>query len=184
MKIVLVRHAKVLLKSSDPMGSVAMSRWLEAYDSAPVDLSLPHDKTLNELINESNTVVCSSLPRTAESLKVLQKDPDLADPIFNEAEIQPLTLPWIRLSPRLWLTMIRLLSLAGVGRFGKSMQKSKEQAEIAADKLVALAVENETVLLLGHGGMNWLIGKALMRKGWLVEHKLEYKNWGYGVFLK
>ena len=179
-----MRHAKVKIESTGALDASAMNRWLEAYDTAEIEMALPEDKNVKDLIEESHFLVCSQLPRTASSFKVLGKSADLHDAVFDEIEIPSVTIPWLTLSPKLWLTMIRLLSLLGVGRYGRSLQKSRVRAERAADRLIALAEEHERVLLLGHGAMSWLTVKVLKQRGWDEVQKLNLKNWGYGHFRK
>ena len=182
MKITLVRHAKVLLPRTESMDATAMNTWLEAYDSAPIDEALPEDEILKSLLEESRVLVCSALSRTADSLELLNKKPDVADSVFNEAEIVLFRLPLLKFTPGTWMMMSRLFSFGGIGSFGRSLQKSRERAERSAEKLIALAQAHESVLLLGHGGMNWLIVKALQQKGWIEEKKTGVKNWDYGIF--
>ena len=184
MEIVIVRHAKVKMESTAALDASAMNRWLEAYDAAEIETAPPEDEYVKDLVEESCFLVCSQLPRTAASLKVLGKSADLHDALFDEIEIPPVTIPWLRLSPKLWLTMIRLLSLAGVGRYGRSLQQSRVRAERAAERLIALTEEHERVLLLGHGAMNWLIVKVLKQRGWDEVQKLSLRNWGHGHFRK
>lgn len=184
MQIVIVRHARVKTESTGVLDTSAMNRWLKVYDTAEIETTLPEDGRLIDLVEESRFLVCSQLPRTAASLKVLGKSTDLRDALFDEIEIPPVRIPWLRLSPKLWLTMIRLLSLAGVGRYGRSLQQSRVRAERAAERLITLAEEHEHVLLLGHGAMNWLIVKVLKQRGWDEVQKMSLKNWGYGHFRK
>lgn len=182
MKIILVRHAKVLLSQNKPIYASEMQTWVETYDQADIDKTVPRDENLKVLLSESHVIVSSALPRTAASLKVVNKTPDGIDAVFNEAEVPPVYMKWLKLSPKRWLTIVRLLSLAGMGHYGKSLEKSSVQAEKAAAKLIRLAQEHKSVLLLGHGGMNWLIAKVLREKGLKEQKKLDLKNWGYAVF--
>ena len=51
-----------------------------------------------------------------------------------------------------------------------------------ADYLITLAKTKQSVALMGHGGMNWLISKALEKEGWVcVDDAHSRKNWGYIV---
>ena len=38
--------------------------------------------------------------------------------------------------------------------------------------------DHDNVVLVGHGGMNWLIGKVLINEGWELEGKSSHANWG------
>jgi len=65
-----------------------------------------------------------------------------------------------------------------------SLKASKAQAKQAAQRLIAMSKEYKHVVLIGHGGMNWLMAKALLKEGWVLEGKGSYENWGVSVFRK
>ena len=77
--------------------------------------------------------------------------------------------------------ILRLLLLLGLGKKDTSLKASKVQASKAAQILEDYAKEHESVVLVGHGGMNWLIRKVLMKEGWELEGKGSHGNWGVTV---
>jgi len=184
MKIILVRHAKVLLTKAKAIHASEMAAFIRAYDTADIDKTEPESAALEVMVREGAVLACSALKRSVESLGVLGRTPDEVDAVFNEAEVPELHIRWLKLSPKVWLILGRFLSFSGVGLYGKSMQKSRTRAEKAAEKLMALAEEHDSVLLVGHGGMNWLISKVLQRKGWKEEKKPGVKNWDHGIFTR
>jgi broad specificity phosphatase PhoE len=72
--------------------------------------------------------------------------------------------------------------LVGLGKKDTSLKATKIQAKKAAMRLERLSKEYDDVLLVGHGGMNWLIGNAVLKKGWTMDGKAEHSNWGTTVF--
>ncbi len=73
-QIILIRHAKVDIESSEKIDSASLKNWVEAYDTANIYAdSLPKQET-KDAVNHANVVVTSSLSRTIDSAKVLVGD--------------------------------------------------------------------------------------------------------------
>ena len=177
-KITLIRHAKVDINNTNKIDSLSLKNWIEMYDNAPITIeSLPSEDTIS-LAKKTNIVMTSTLKRTIESAKVLGVDVYEKNSLFNEAAIPNINVPFIKLKPKSWLIILRLMLLLRLGEKNKSLKASKTQAKKAARRLEELAFHNDLVLLIGHGGMNWLIHKVLLKHGWQVEGKISYKNWG------
>ena len=77
--------------------------------------------------------------------------------------------------------ILRFLLLFGFGKKDASLRASKLQAKEAGKRLLKLSDECDSVVLVGHGGMNWLIHKILMKEGWRLEPNDSNKNWGMTV---
>ena len=87
-------------------------------------------------------------------------------------------IPFLKLKPKTWLTILRVLLLLGLGKKDTSLKASKLQAKKAIERLLELSNEYENIVLVGHGGMNWLLRKELMKEGWSLEPDTSNKNWG------
>jgi hypothetical protein len=182
MTITLIRHAKVLAKEDEMLFASQLPKWIEHYNMAPIDKSLPKDGVI-EQIRSADVVVASSLSRTHDSLALLGVEPSVVDSVFDEAEVPFGKIPFIKLYPKQWLVVLRLMMLVGVGKGSSSLKASKARADQAAKKLISLAKMKQSVALMGHGGMNWLISKELEKRGWVcVEDKHSSKNWGYKIY--
>jgi len=180
-QIVLIRHAKVDLDSSRPINASFLKEWVDAYGVANIYVhSLPTQETIN-VIKNSDVLVTSSLCRTIDSAKVLDVDIYESSTIFNEAQIPNVNIPFLKMKPKSWMVVLRVLLLFGLGKKDASLKASKLQAEEAAERLLELSNEFESVVLVGHGGMNWLIRKVLMKEGWHLEDKPSNKNWGMTI---
>jgi broad specificity phosphatase PhoE len=68
--------------------------------------------------------------------------------------------------------------LFGVGKKDASLKASKAQAKEAVQRLITLSKEHDHVVLVGHGGMNWLMSRVLIKEGWKLEGKGSHANWG------
>jgi len=182
MTITLIRHAEVLAKDDKKLYASEIPKWVEHYNIAPVDSTLPSLK-VTEKINNANMVVASTLQRTHDSLSLLDVKAEIKDAVFNEAEVPLGKIPYIKLYAKHWLVVLRIMQFLGLLKDNTSLKSSKARANKATNTLVALAKDHEHIALIGHGGLNWFIGKALVSSGWeQVEAEGGSDNWGYKVF--
>ncbi len=180
-EIIFIRHAKVDIDNSEKISSYALKKWINTYNDAPIDKeSLPTNELI-VLAKNTDIVLTSTLRRSIDSAKVLRVEVFESNPLFNEAAIPEVTIPFLKLKPKSWLMILRVLLLLGLGKKDTSLKASKVQAEKAAQRLLTITDEFESVVLVGHGGMNWLIGKVLMNEGWELEGKASHANWGVTV---
>lgn len=184
MTITLIRHAKVLAQEDKKLYASEVPKWVEHYNVAPIEETLP-DGAVTEQIKRANVVVASSLSRTHDSLALSGVEPHARDSIFDEAEVPLGKIPYIKLYPHQWLVVLRLMMLVGIGKKSSSLKASKARALKAAKYLAALAQSKQNVVLMGHGGMNWLIAKALEKEGWVcINDTNSSKNWGCKIYEK
>jgi len=182
MTITLIRHAKVLAKEDERLYASQIPKWIEHYNTAPIDKSLPKDGVIDQ-IRSADIVVVSRLSRTHDSFALLGVEPNIVDSVFDEAEVPFGKIPFIKLYPKQWLVVLRLMMLVGVGKGSSSLKASKSRASKAAKELNLLAKSKQNIALMGHGGMNWLISKELEKMGWVcVEDVYSSRNWGYKVY--
>jgi len=182
MKIILIRHAKVLIEDSAKISASQMQAWVDSYNVSSIDPSLPKNEVIM-LIKNADTVLASSLSRTRDSLKVIDVVPMEQNSLFNELDLPKTKGEFLKLRPRFWLIMLRVLMLLGIGKHNHTFKDAKERAKEASEYLAKLSKKHDTIALMGHGGMNWLIGKELDSCGWSCVQKREgSKNWSYKVY--
>ncbi len=180
-QIILIRHAKVNIESSEKIDAASLKKWVEQYDKADIDVeSLPSQKT-KELVKNADVVLTSVLLRTIDSAKVLGVEIYESNAVFNEADIPDINIPFLKFQPKSWLVIVRVLSLLGFGKAGVSLKASKLQAKEGSKRLLELSKEHDAVVLVGHGGMNWLLCKTLMKEGWTLVEDPCNKNWGMTI---
>lgn len=176
-QILFIRHAKVAMDSSTPICSASLKAWEEAYNHAPIT-GMPEDEELSQKVRDADYRLCSTLGRAIASMELLGASVDEKNPLFNEAAIPALQGRWLTLKPTHWLVVFRILSLLGIGRWARMLQQSRRDAHKGAQRLLELSQEYETIVLMGHGVMNWLIRKELQKQGWKREGKESHGNWG------
>ncbi len=180
-QIILIRHAKVDIDNSESIRASSLKNWVEAYDMADIQSdSRPTQKTI-DVVKHADVIVTSLLRRAIDSGNVLGADIYESNAIFNEAKIPDVNIPFFKFKPKIWLVILRVLLLFGLGKKDTSLKASKQQADKAAQRLQELSIEYENVILVGHGGMNWLIRKVLMKMGWSLEANAFNENWGMTV---
>lgn len=177
-QIILLRHAKVDIANEPAMCADELSDWVKAYDHAVISTDMLPDEGIMRCISEADYTVCSGLRRSIDTAKFLGLEVDECDALFNEAKIPEAKIPFLKLKPKSWLLILRLLLILGFGKKETSLKASKRQANEAAKKLHELAQSHHTIVLVGHGGMNWLIRKALMRARWQLKPDPSHKNLG------
>jgi len=180
-QITLIRHAKVDIGNSEKINAHALQKWVEAYDVAPIHTeSLPSQETI-ALAQSADIVLTSTLSRAINSAKVLGVKVYEQSNLFNEAAIPKINIPFLKLKPKTWLIVLRGLLLFGLGKKDASLKVSKMQANEAAKRLITFSRKHDHVVLVGHGGMNWLLGKELLKEGWALEGKGSHEHWGVTV---
>lgn len=182
--IVLVRHGKVDLDTKTRIYSNAMQEWVKMYDIAPLcEESKPPDKT-HRLVEGANYVISSKLPRSIISAQILGLNVNEQNLLFNELEIPPVKIPFLKFRPKVWLIILRVLVVLRLGESHHAFQASKQRAKKAARYLIEQSDKHEKVVLIGHGGLNWLITKALEQEGWKALLPISHENWGLSVYVK
>lgn len=183
-QIILIRHAKVDSESKERIYAASLKNWIEQYDNAEICAdSLPTQKTI-DVVEQADIVVTSKLQRTIDTAKVLDTDIYESNVLFNEAEIPEIEIPFLKCKPNSWLVIARVLSLLGFGKSASSHKTSKLQAKEGSQRLIEFSKKHTTVVLIGHGGMNWLLRKSLVKKGWTLQAGPSSKNWGMTVLLR
>ncbi len=172
------------MDNSQKIHASKLQDWVKKYDISGICKdSKPTQKTI-ELAQGSDVVLTSSLKRTQLSAKMLSLNIDEENSLFNEAKIPKIDIPFLKLPPMRWLLIIRVLSFFSFGKIGLSLKESKLQAQQASLKLLVFSNKYNKVLLFGHGGMNWLIRKELLKDGWRLKEKPSNKNWGTTILVK
>jgi len=184
MKIILIRHAKVLLVDYAKITASQMRAWVDEYNYASINTTLPSKEVIS-LIKDADVVVVSSLSRTNASLELIGIIPTEQNSLFNEIELPEAKGTFLKLHTKTWLIILRFMMLLRIGKNSRVFLSAKERAKRGAEHLMALAKENDSVVLIGHGGMNWLLGKVLSKSDWkCVEQSGGSNNWGYKVYEK
>jgi broad specificity phosphatase PhoE len=175
--IYLIRHGEVDIDTVTPLTYNAFREWLQRYDRAPLkEESRPSESLIKE-VQKSPLVLSSGLERSLASVKWLRVTECRQETLFNEVGVVDISVPFIKLSPIGWLTLFRLLMFIGVGKGGISLRRHRVKAREATAYLLNEVEVHGSVVLVGHGAMNYLIGKVLQKEGWQCQHR-SHENFG------
>lgn len=180
MEIILLRHGKPSIELNGKIRAVDFKQLVTAYAYAGIEDNPP--QFLKEQFN-SHYIVCSHLERSIHSARKLGCDDiHLSDKLFAETDIPFFERGYIKLPVIGWLILFRIMWLFGFNKNGESFSQAKIRAKEAAVKLIALAKENDKVILVGHGVMNRLIARQLKINNWTGPTSPGRRYWGYGIY--
>ncbi len=179
MKIILVRHAKVLVPDTKSLYASEIKAGIAVYDQAPVDPVIPNKDELVSLAEDCEYLVCSGLSRSVASLALLGHAPNMQDAVFDELAVPSIDWRGVKLPPKVWLVLFRIASLFGYRGGGESLLDAKTRAVLAVGRLTETKANT---MLVGHGLMNRFIAKELQRRGWKEIRSLGKANWSYGIY--
>jgi len=182
VKIVLIRHAEVDIDKNSFAYAYELKKWLDIYNSAEIKRDFISKTEISNIFESSDKIFCSSLKRSCDSVALYGKNPDEKSELFNEVGLPYANLGLVKLPLVLWAVIFRVMWIFGYKNNGESLQKAKIRAKKGADKLISSCDKDGTVTLLGHGLINILIGKELLKQGWKSQEKMRSANWAYGVF--
>jgi broad specificity phosphatase PhoE len=165
--VLLIRHGIPLCDHRTKIRGCDFASWVAAYESAPVDRSIPPPPELQARLATVPCIVTSTLRRAIESASLVAPGrPATSYALFDEAGI-PTAIPFrLTLSPGQWDVFARVAWILGWSAGAESLRDARARATRAAAQMVALASEHGTVALVGHGMLNTLVSRALRRFGW------------------
>ncbi|MEJ2427048.1 MAG: histidine phosphatase family protein [Candidatus Thiodiazotropha sp.] len=183
MEVCLLRHGKVNYPPISMLSALDFTQWVESYDTNMLDhSSRPSEKAIS-MAGEAKAIVCSDLPRSLESMRVLGIDEaTLIDSLFKEVDLPVAQWKFPKLSVRIWAILFRFAWFLGYTNESESLRDAQERAKKATRVLVELAEEHNTVLFVGHGILNRFIAKELRRLSWEGPKVPSREYWEYSVY--
>lgn len=179
-EIILMRHGRPDLSSSQKIPAREMQDWMAQYDCAEIVDEQAPDACMT-LAASASVIVSSSAPRARSSLQALGFEPDIVDDVFCEAQLPHTHWHHPRLSPFTWAFVFRVLWLCGFSGAAESVRCAKRRAHMAAQRLQDLSSEGR-VFLAGHGVMNRLIARHLEADGWTCHARSGSGYWSVMVY--
>ena len=174
-EIILMRHGKPDIGPIDKVSARDMKQWIKQYDLAGI-VDEPIPETSQALARKADVIVSSTAPRALASVAALGLSPSLIDAVFCEARLPHGQWTQPRLSPFTWAFIYRMAWLCGFSAQVESARNAGLRADQAAQQLQTLAGDKD-VLLMGHGFMNRMIAKRLVRAGWARQDSSDSRYW-------
>ncbi len=176
--IVLARHGKPEWSDSSLIPGRELGEWVQGRNAAPIDPGHPPSPELRRIARTAKGFAASPLHLLApEAIPYV-------DLVFREVEVpgevpSPLPLP-----AQMYSKISRIAWYAGWSPRVGSFAEARRRAQKAAETLIAIAPDQRTLLLVGQGIMNGLIGLRLRTMGWSGPHLRPRRLWAHGVCRK
>lgn len=183
--IILARHGEPALSRKVKLNAVEYRRFWAKYEVMGIVPGQIPPPLLMGFVEKAGAFVASTRLRSIESATALAQGREFArDPVFIEAPLPPPNLPrWLKLSPPVWGFLARVWWWFFNHHEGEETRRQAEsRADQAATMLIDLATAGEDVVLLAHGFFNFMIGRALRRRGWRLASSQGYKYWSIRRF--
>lgn len=178
--IVLARHGEPALSRKVKLSAEEYRAFWARYEVLGILPGQVPPERLRQVVEVTGTLLASTRPRSLESARILAgKRKVIQHEILVEAPLPPPALPsWIKLSPMVWGFLARFWWWFFNHHEGQETRRAAEgRADRAAALLIDYALRGEDVLVLAHGFFNFMIGRALRRRGWRLVSSEGYKYW-------
>jgi broad specificity phosphatase PhoE len=160
-------------------------RWIAEYNAAGIDMAYRPPPPALQQAAGSAFVVCSDLPRSLESAEALGvANIGQCDSMFREMDMPYARSHFPRLPLPAWMVIFRLMWITGYSAHAESFANAKQRARRCADRLVELASAHGSVLLVGHGSLNWFVARHLQDTGWSGPRNTPRRYWEFGVYVR
>ena len=187
MKIILLRHGEpefnLFARTNKKYPAAELATIIHEYNTSALKSSnLPSQQTL-DIAQACTTIVCSDLKRSLDSARLLNRHKiSLIDPVFRETELPYADWIYPKLSLRSWITIFRILWFFGYANHAEHIRHSRLRVITATETLVKQAQQYGSVLLVGHGFMNYFIAKQLRSTGWHGPKNPGRNFWDYAIY--
>jgi hypothetical protein len=178
--IVLARHGEPAISRKVLLTAHGYREYWTQYEEKGLRPGQTPPPALMDQIAKAGAVISSVRNRSIESAIALSRGREFVrEAIFVEAPLPPPRWPaFIRMSPKLWGFLARFWWWYFNHHEGQETRREAEaRAEQAAAMLEALALSGEDVVVLAHGFFNFMVGRALRRRGWRLTANQGWKYW-------
>ncbi|NBB35010.1 histidine phosphatase family protein [Pseudomonas sp. BC115LW] len=175
-----MRHGQPKGVNVDKVSALEMKDWIEHYNRSEITQQPVPNASLR-LAASATVIASSNAPRALTSVQALGLKPVRVDAIFCEAQLPFGHWKRPRLSPFTWAFILRILWLCGYSGDVEPANTARMRARKAAELLQSLSSEG-SVLLLGHGFMNKIIAKQLVKDGWVRHQRNGSQYWSAAVY--
>jgi Histidine phosphatase superfamily (branch 1) len=178
--IVLARHGEPALARDVKLTAQQYRDFWAQYEVLGILPGQTPPETLTRLVATAGTLVSSTRLRSVESATIVAAGRRFVQhEVLIEAPLPPPPWPsWIRLSPKIWGFVARVWWWYFNHHEGQETRLAAEaRAERACDLLIGHAEDGEDVVVLAHGFFNFMIGRALKKRGWKQVSTEGYKYW-------
>jgi broad specificity phosphatase PhoE len=182
MEIILARHGKPRLHQQTWVAPRQLADWIRAYNEADIVVEDAPAEMRAEAA-KSTFIVSSPQRRCVESMRAIAPHRDMViQDLFREPGLPHSQRGFPSLPLPLWTALLRGAWFLGYSANSESLAAAQERARSAADWLVELAREHQSVFVMGHGIMTALVAQELTRRGWRGPRHPAHGYWQFSVY--
>lgn len=166
--IIIARHGRPAL-DRDVGPRLSWSEyvdWWAAYEAGGLEDGQVAPEGLKQAVADADMFLTSSRLRAQQTMQ--RAAPGCtSEPfsIFDEAPLPPPRLGWLKLLPRNWNVVSRVVWIGGHSLGGETIRQARARARLAAKQLHEQATEGK-VFLTAHGWFNRMLRRELKKLGW------------------
>lgn len=183
VRIILIRHGQPDIAVAPRASHREFRSYIDAYEKSGLDPASAPPEELQDLVRELTAVFTSGKKRADESARLLAPGAELiADPLFVEAPLASPRIPLLKMKVPKWAVVARIFWHAGYHPEIENYQRARSRANEAANILVARAERDGAAALVAHGYFNFLIGRALRRRGFAKSGSHRARFWNAVIY--
>lgn len=178
--IILVRHGKPALSRKVRLTWQEFRDWWGEYDLGGIKPGQRPPKKVRAWATHADFIVSSPLPRAVESAELAAgREPDALLPGLIEAALPSPPLGGLRLRPKSWGTVARILWYIGYSDGMESHREARARANQVCEELEAYASGGKIVYVSAHGWFNRMVKGSLMARGWRCKSQNGDLHWSF-----
>lgn len=183
--IILTRHGEPAISRKVKLDAAGYRDFWAKYETIGIVAEKGPPPALVQTVGQATALLCSVRTRSLQSAEMLSAGREFTPTeILVEAPLPPPNWPsWFKASPKTWGFITRFWWWFFNHHDG---QENRRQAEARADEAAAM-LEQMTrdggdVVVSAHGFFNYMIGRALKRRGWRLAQSEGFKYWSIRRF--
>ena len=181
--IVLVRHGESALSRKIHLTAQQYRLWWAKYTITGIAAGQTPPAKLKAVMQNADSVICSSLERAQESAALARgRAADRIDPELMEAALPPPSLGPLKLRPKSWGTLSRVVWFLDLVDSEERVKPARARAKRAADSLALEAEGGRLIVALAHGWFNRMVATQLRKSGWKMTKNQGDLHWKYRRF--
>jgi len=156
--------------------------WWAAYEAGGLEEGQVAPEGLKDVVADADLFLTSSRLRAQQTMKRAAPGREAKGfAVFDEAPLPPPRLNWLKLLPRNWNVLSRVVWVCGHSLDGESIREARARARVAAKELHEQAAEGK-VFLAAHGWFNRMIRRELKKLGWRCSYNGGDSYWAWRTY--
>lgn len=153
--------------------------WWTAYEAGGLEAGQVAPENLKRLVADADILLTSSRLRAKQTMASAVPGRTATErAVFNEAPLPPPRFDGLKMLPKSWNVLARIVWMGGHSLGGESVSQARARAREAARVLHEMALDGK-VFLAAHGWFNRMIYKELKKLGWRCTHNGGDQYWAW-----